>query len=55
MRGQCQTGGPGVKVGKCNQGVGNRAEGCDPGNSNHHNPTNDESGGTPGRKKPPTQ
>jgi Ice-binding-like len=33
---------------KCNQGVGNGPEGCDPGNSNNHNPTNDESGGTPG-------
>ena len=34
--------------GKCNQGVGNGPEGCDPGNSNHHNPSNDERGGTPG-------
>lgn len=34
---------------KCNQGVGNGAEGCDPGNSNHHNPSNDELGGTPGQ------
>jgi len=33
---------------KCNQGVGNGAEGCDPGNSNNHNPSNDERGGTPG-------
>jgi hypothetical protein len=33
---------------KCNQGVGNGPEGCDPGDSNHHNPTNDEDGGTPG-------
>ena len=33
---------------KCNQGVGNGPEGCDPGNSNHHNPSNDENGGTPG-------
>ncbi|HMV67252.1 MAG TPA: FG-GAP-like repeat-containing protein [Myxococcota bacterium] len=32
----------------CNQGLGNGAEGCDPGNSNNRNPTNDESGGTPG-------
>jgi hypothetical protein len=34
---------------KCNQGVGNGSEGCDPGNSNH-NPfgSNDENGGTPG-------
>ncbi len=41
--------------GKCNQGVGNGPEGCDPGNSNLHNPygSNDENGGTqgdPGRK-----
>jgi hypothetical protein len=34
--------------GKCNQGVGNGPEGCDPGNSNHHNRSNDELGGTPG-------
>ena len=34
--------------GKCNQGVGNGPEGCDPGNSNNHNPSNDEGGGTPG-------
>jgi hypothetical protein len=33
---------------KCNQGVGNGPEGCDSGNSNHHNPSNDERGGTPG-------
>jgi hypothetical protein len=33
---------------KCNQGVGNGPEGCDPGNSNHHNKSNDERGGTPG-------
>lgn len=33
---------------KCNQGVGNGPEGCDPGNSNHHHPSNDENGGTPG-------
>ncbi len=32
----------------CNQGVGNGPEGCDPGNSDHHNPSNDELGGTPG-------
>jgi len=32
----------------CNQGVGNGPEGCDPGNSNHHNTSNDELGGTPG-------
>ena len=33
---------------KCNQGVGNGPEGCDPGQSNHHNSSNDENGGTPG-------
>jgi hypothetical protein len=35
---------------KCNQGVGNGPEGCDPGNSDHGDPTNsnDENGGTPG-------
>lgn len=35
---------------KCNQGVGNGPEGCDPGNSNQGNPSrsNDEDGGTPG-------
>jgi len=33
---------------KCNQGVGNGREGCDPGNSNHHHSSNDEDGGTPG-------
>lgn len=32
----------------CNQGVGNGPEACDPGNSNHRRPTNDEAGGTPG-------
>lgn len=32
----------------CDQGVGNGSEGCDPGNSNHHNGSNDENGGTPG-------
>ena len=35
--------------GKCNQGVGNGPEGCDPGNSNNRNPTNDENGGIPGK------
>jgi ice-binding like protein len=40
-------GGDGGKQ-KCNQGVGNGPEGCDPGNSDHHNPSNDENGGTPG-------
>jgi hypothetical protein len=33
---------------KCNQGVGNGPEGCDPGNSNHNQPSNDEDGGIPG-------
>jgi hypothetical protein len=35
---------------KCNQGVGNGTEGCDPGNSNQGNPfnSNDELGGVPG-------
>jgi hypothetical protein len=32
----------------CNQGVGNGPEGCDPGNSNNHNTSNDELGGVPG-------
>lgn len=35
---------------RCDQGVGNGSEGCDPGNSNQGNPfnSNDEEGGTPG-------
>jgi hypothetical protein len=35
---------------KCNQGVGNGPEGCDPGNSNQGDPSrsNDELGGVPG-------
>ena len=35
---------------RCNQGVGNGPEGCDPGNSNQGNPfrSNDELGGKPG-------
>ena len=33
---------------KCNQGVGNGSEGCDPGNSNNQHGSNDEDGGTPG-------
>lgn len=49
------TGGTGgsTVAGKCNQGVGNGPEGCDPGKSNHNQVTNDENGGTkgnPGRK-----
>jgi hypothetical protein len=39
---------------KCNQGVGNRGEDCDPGHSNRHHPTNDEDPddkpGHPGRQ-----
>jgi len=41
-------GGRGGHRSKCNQGVGNGPEGCDPGNSNNHNLSNDENGGTPG-------
>ncbi|HEY9623194.1 MAG TPA: S-layer homology domain-containing protein [Crinalium sp.] len=33
----------------CNQGIGNGAEGCDPGNSAPHGGSNDEGGRTPGR------
>jgi len=33
---------------KCNQGVGNGPEGCDPGNSNNRHGSNDENGGVPG-------
>jgi ice-binding like protein len=40
--------GQGKPRGKCNQGVGNGPEGCDPGNSNHRHGSNDENGGTPG-------
>lgn len=40
--------GNGADQDKCNQGVGNGSEGCDPGNSNHRRPSNDETGGTPG-------
>jgi hypothetical protein len=43
----CTAGGTVAKH-HCNQGVGNGPEGCDPGNSNHHNTSNDELGGTPG-------
>lgn len=40
----------GTTKAKCNQGVGNGPEACDPGNSNQGNPfrSNDELGGTPG-------
>lgn len=43
-------GGGGNDKEKCNQGVGNGAEGCDPGNSNQGDRarSNDELGGTPG-------
>ncbi|WP_026735727.1 S-layer homology domain-containing protein [Fischerella sp. PCC 9605] len=34
----------------CNQGIGNGAEGCDPGNSRPHGGSNDEGGRMPGRK-----
>lgn len=40
--------GDGTNKEKCNQGVGNGGETCDPGNSNHERPSNDENGGTPG-------
>jgi len=43
-----QGNGNGQEKDKCNQGVGNGPEACDPGNSNHRRPTNDEDGGTPG-------
>jgi len=45
----CTGGSLGGKA-KCNQGVGNGPEGCDPGNSNQGDPSrsNDEFGGTPG-------
>ena len=41
----------GTTKSKCNQGVGNGPEGCDPGNSNQGNPfrSNDELGGVPGK------
>jgi hypothetical protein len=43
-------GGGGNSHSKCNQGVGNGPENCDPGNSNQGDPSrsNDENGGTPG-------
>ncbi|MFN6559023.1 MAG: S-layer homology domain-containing protein [Nostoc sp. ChiSLP01] len=34
----------------CNQGIGNGAEGCDPGNSRPHGGSNDEGGRTPGKR-----
>jgi len=36
----------------CNQGIGNGAEGCDPGNSMPHGGSNDEGGRTPGNRPP---
>ena len=45
--GQTGGGGNGHRT-HCNQGVGNGPEGCDPGNSNNHNLSNDELGGVPG-------
>lgn len=46
----CQTGGSGHSDrDRCNQGVGNGPEACDPGNSNHRRPTNDEEGGIRGK------
>lgn len=36
----------------CNQGIGNGAEGCDPGNSAPRGGSNDETGRTPGSGKP---
>jgi len=45
-----QSSGSGPKDhGKCNQGVGNGPEACDPGNSNNRRTSNDELGGTPGQ------
>ena len=46
----CTGGSLGGNGSKCNQGVGNGPEGCDPGNSNQGDPSrsNDENGGTPG-------
>ena len=37
---------------KCNQGIGNGTDGCDPGNSNHNQPSNDERGRKPGTPGP---
>jgi hypothetical protein len=46
----CTGGSLGGNGSKCNQGVGNGPEGCDPGKSNQGDPSrsNDERGGTPG-------
>ena len=42
----------GKKKPNCNQGIGNGAEGCDPGNSAPRGGSNDETGRTPGSGKP---
>ncbi|MEH2177083.1 S-layer homology domain-containing protein [Nostoc sp.] len=48
---QTETSTEGVKPRRhCNQGIGNGAEGCDPGNSHPHGGSNDEGGRTPGNK-----
>jgi hypothetical protein len=47
----CKASGGGKSQSKCNQGVGNGPEGCDPGKSDANwpfNGSNDENGGTPG-------
>jgi hypothetical protein len=48
--GACTSASVPTEKGKCNQGVGNGDEGCDPGNSNQGNQfrSNDELGGVPG-------
>ena len=50
VNGCAATRGGGASKSKCNQGVGNGPEACDPGNSNQGNPfrSNDELGGLPG-------
>ncbi|MFS0513221.1 S-layer homology domain-containing protein [Nostoc sp. UIC 10607] len=48
---QTETSTEGVKPRRnCNQGIGNGAEGCDPGNSRPHGGSNDEGGRTPGNR-----
>ncbi|MEH2201088.1 S-layer homology domain-containing protein [Nostoc sp.] len=49
--GQTQTSAQRIKPRRhCNQGIGNGAEGCDPGNSHPHGGSNDEGGRTPGNR-----
>lgn len=50
VSGCAASGKPSSSHDKCNQGVGNGTEGCDPGNSNQGDPlrSNDELGGLPG-------